>query len=105
MGARAPFIPEISMQLLKHSQVLSMLGLSRTALHKWRRDPAKAFPVPVCESPLLWLDEDIDKFILRMRDKAEAEARSGMPELDQKVREMAGGAAAKGLRPVPKSAV
>lgn len=72
------------MQLLKQNDVLLMLNIGRSALFEWRKDPAKRFPRPVCESPLLWFDEDIHEFIRQMR----REAWQSLPELDQAMRGM-----------------
>jgi predicted DNA-binding transcriptional regulator AlpA len=73
------------MQLLKQNHVLSMLNIGRSTLFEWRNDPEWAFPKPVCEAPLLWFDEDIHAFILRLAGLA----RVDMPELDHAMSRMA----------------
>lgn len=81
------------MKLINHSEVLLAVGdISRTTLHAWRTDPAKAFPKPASESPLLWFDEDIFAWIRAASEKANA----ARPDLDQAVHDMAAGAGSAG---------
>ena len=60
------------MRLLKRAEVLELTALTAPMLKKWRENPAKAFPKPVSEDPLLWLDADIDAWLLSLSTWAPA---------------------------------
>lgn len=69
------------MRILRVPEVTRKLGISRTTLWRWSRRPG--FPVKLELGPQTvgWIEEEIDEWILRQRDRASGESWTGDNDL------------------------